>query len=112
MLEVNVDPLIGALIMWNSAWEKIDPADREKVAAAAKVLENKLQTEIPAQDAKSVADMQKLGLKVTKLDAAAAAAFHAEAEKLTASMEGKMVPADVYQLAIQARDEYRKTHAR
>jgi len=112
MLEVDVDPLIGALVMWNSAWEKIDPADREKITAAAKVLEKKLQTEVPAQDARAVADMQKLGLKVTKLDPAAAATFHAEADKLVASMEGKMVPSDVFKLAMQARDEYRKTHAK
>ena len=112
MLEVNVDPLIGALVMWDSAWNKIDAADREKLIAAAKVLEKKLQTDVPAQDAKAVADMQKLGLKVNKLDPAAAAAFQAEAGKLIGSMEGKMVPSDVFKLAMQARDEYRKTHAK
>ena len=112
MLEVNVDPLIGALVMSQSMWDKIDPADREKVVAAAKVLEKRLQTDVPAQDAKSVADMQKLGLKVTKLDPASAATFHTEADKLVASMEGKMVPADVFKVAMQARDEYRKSHAK
>ena len=112
MLEVNVDPLIGALVMWESAWNKIDAADQAKIVAAAKVLEQTLQTNVPAQDAKALADMQKLGLKVNKLAPAAAAVFQAEAGKLTASMEGKMVPADVYKLAMQARDEFRKTHTK
>lgn len=112
MLEINVDPLVGALVMWDSTWNKIDAADRDKVIAAAKVMEKKLQVDIPAQDAKAVTDMQKLGLKVTKLDLSAAAAFRAEAGRLVTSMKGSMVPADVFDLAMQARDEFRRTHAR
>jgi TRAP-type C4-dicarboxylate transport system substrate-binding protein len=113
MLDINVDPLIGALVMTDGAWNKISAEDREKIVAAAKVMEKQLQTEVPQQDARSVVTMQsKQGLTVTKLDAAGAAAFRAEADKLVATMRGGMVPADVYDIAIQARDEYRKSHAK
>ena len=122
MLDVNVDPLIGALIMTDGAWNKIAADDRDKIVAAAKTMENRLQTEVPAQDTKSVEAMQRSGLKVTKLDVASAAAFRAEAEKLAATMRcatrecspssAGMVPADVYDLALQSRDEFRKSHAK
>jgi TRAP-type transport system periplasmic protein len=110
MLDLNVDPLIGALIMTDRMWNKIDAADREKVASAAKTMGATLQTEVPKQDAASVVTMQSRGLTVTKLDPAAAATFHAEADKLAATMRGNMVPADIYDLAVQARDAYRKAH--
>jgi TRAP-type C4-dicarboxylate transport system substrate-binding protein len=109
MLDVNVDPLIGALIMTDSTWTKIDAADRDKIVAAAKVMGDTLQTEVPKQDAASVVTMQSKGLTVTKLDAAGAAAFHAEADKLAGTMRGGMVPADIYDLALQARDAFRKS---
>lgn len=112
MLDINVDPLIGALIITDKAWSKIDAADRDKVVAAAKVMGATLQTKVPAQDALSVVAMQSKGLKVTKLDAAGVAAFRAEADKLAATMRGNMVPADVYDLAVQARDAFRKSHGK
>jgi len=110
MLDLNVGPLIGALIITDSSWNKVAPEDREKLLPATKALEKRLQTEIPQQDAKAVVDMQKLGLKITKLDAKGVADFHAEADKLVGTMRGNMVPADVYDAAMQAREEYRKSH--
>ena len=112
MLDINVDPLIGALIITDGMWNKIDAADRDHVVAAAKTLGATLQTKVPAQDDASVAAMQAKGLTVTKLDAAGAAAFRAEADKLAATMRGGMVPADVYDLAVQSRDAYRKSHGK
>ena len=112
MLDVDVDPLIGALIMTDTTWNKIAPEDRDKLVAAAKDMEKTLQVQVPKQDAESVKAMQAKGLTVTTLDAAGLAAFRAEADKLVASMRGSMVPADVYDLAVQARAEYRKSHAK
>jgi TRAP-type C4-dicarboxylate transport system substrate-binding protein len=108
MLDVNVDPLIGALIMTDATWNKILPEDQPKVLAAAKAMEQTLQVEVPKQDADSVTAMQAKGLTVTRLDQAGLAAFRAEADKLVSTMRGPMVPADVYDLAVQAREEYRR----
>jgi TRAP-type C4-dicarboxylate transport system substrate-binding protein len=113
MLDMNVDPLIGALVITETAWNKIQPDDRDKVVAAAKAMETHLQTEVPKQDASAVTAMVGKGLVVTKLDASEAAAFHTEADRLVATMRGNnMVPPDVYDLAVQARDEYRKSHGK
>jgi TRAP-type C4-dicarboxylate transport system substrate-binding protein len=109
MLDLHISPLSGGLIMSNTAWNKISPEDRVKVTAAAQALEDNVYTAIPPQDASSVKSMQDRGLTVIKLDAKAAAEFRAAADTLVATMRGEMVPADVFDLALQTRDSVRKT---
>jgi TRAP-type C4-dicarboxylate transport system substrate-binding protein len=112
MLQIDVDPLIGALIMTDAAWAKISAEDHDKIIAAAKAMEKRLQTEVPAQDAKAITEMQARGLTVHKLDAKALGEFRAEADKLASTMRGSMVPIDIYDLASQARTDYRKSHGK
>jgi TRAP-type C4-dicarboxylate transport system substrate-binding protein len=110
MLDVRIAPLVGALIMSNSAWNKLSPEDRTKVLAAAQALEKRVNTEAPAQDASSVKAMVASGgLQVITLDAKAAAEFRAAANQLNTTMRGSMVPADVYDAAVQERDAFRKS---
>jgi TRAP-type C4-dicarboxylate transport system substrate-binding protein len=111
MLDVRVAPLLGALVVTNTAWAKISPADQKVVLDAAKAFETRILTDAPKQDADSVATMKTRGLVVTTVDARAATEFRSAAEKLTATMRGNMVPADVYDLAIEAREAFRKTKA-
>lgn len=109
MLDLHIAPLTGALIMSNTAWNRIAPEDRAKVTAAAQALEKRVRAEAPAQDAESVKQMAARGLQVITLDARAAAEFRTAANQLMATMRGGMVPADVYDMAVQARDEFRKS---
>jgi TRAP-type C4-dicarboxylate transport system substrate-binding protein len=112
MLDAHIAPLTGALIMSNAAWNKITPDDRTKIMAAAQALEKRVRAEAPAQDAESVKQMTARGLQVTTLDPKAAAEFRAAANQLIGTMRGSMVPPDVYDQAVQARDELRKSKAR
>ncbi|MEO8070266.1 MAG: TRAP transporter substrate-binding protein DctP [Acidobacteriota bacterium] len=109
MLDVRVAPLVGALLVTNTAWNKIDAADRAIVTESARAFEKRINTDAPKQDADSVATMKTRGLMVTTLDAKAATEFRAAAEKLTTTMRGNMVPADIYDLALSERDAFRKT---
>ena len=109
MLDLHIAPLSGALIMSNAAWNKISAEDRPKVMAAAAALEEKVYVDVPKGDADSIKSMQARGLTVIKLDAKASAEFRAQAEKLVATMRGEMVPADVFDMALQARDAVRKS---
>jgi TRAP-type C4-dicarboxylate transport system substrate-binding protein len=108
MLDVRVAPLPGALIISNSAWNKLTPEDQGKVAAAARVLEDKVHAAIPKMDSDSIKAMQARGLQVIKADPKAAAEFRAAAAQLVQTMRGDMVPADVFDLAVKARDAARK----
>lgn len=112
MLDIGVAPLLGATVVSNDAWTRIAAEDRAKVTDAAAAMEAKIMTGAPKLDAMAVGLMQTQGLRVTKLDAAGAAEFRAAAADLLKTMRGGMVPADVFDLATQARDAFRKAAGR
>ena len=62
---------------------------------------------MPKSDADSVKQMSARGLQVITPDAKAAAEFRAAGSQLAATMRGTMVPADIYDAAVQARDAFR-----
>jgi TRAP-type C4-dicarboxylate transport system substrate-binding protein len=109
MLDVRLAPLLGAIVVSNTAWNRVSADDRAKLVEAAKAFEKNMDSAGPGQDAGAVTAMGKRGLTVTPLDAKARAEFQAAAEKLVASARGTMVPADVFNQAIQERDAFRKT---
>jgi TRAP-type C4-dicarboxylate transport system substrate-binding protein len=109
MLDVRLAPLLGAIVMTNTAWNKISAEDRVKITEAAKAFEKRMNSEAPAQDASSVKTMASRGLTVTTLDPKALAEFRVAAERLVTSSRGTMVPADVFDQAVQERDAFRKT---
>lgn len=109
MLDLHIAPLTGAMIISNSAWGKISAEDKVKVEAAAQAMEKRVRAEAPAQDAESVKQMVARGLQVTTLDPKAAAEFRTAATQLVSTMRGSMVPADVYDMAVQERDTARKS---
>jgi TRAP-type transport system periplasmic protein len=109
MLDLHISPLSGALIMSNAAWNKISAEDRPKVMAAAAALEEKVYLDVPKGDADSIKSMQTRGLTIVKLDPKSLVDFRSQAEKLVSTMRGDMVPADVFDLALQARDAVRKS---
>jgi TRAP-type transport system periplasmic protein len=112
MLDVHIAPLVAGLIVTNTAWNRVTPDDRAKLTAAAQALEQRVRTEAPIQDAESVKQMQARGLQVMTLDPKAAAEFRAAATEVTATMRGSMVPADIYDAAVQERNAFRKSHGR
>ncbi len=109
LLDVKLAPLLGATVLTNAAWAKIDAGDQPKVLAAAATLEQRFMNEAPKMDADAVTTMSARGLKVTRLTPAAMAEFRKTAEVLVASMRGTTVPADIYDAAMQARTAFRKS---
>jgi TRAP-type C4-dicarboxylate transport system substrate-binding protein len=108
MLDIRVAPLVGATVMTDSAWNRISPDDRTKILAAASTMEQQINAQAPALDSKSIAAMTSAGLQVVKLDPKATAEFRSAAEKLSTSLRGEMIPADVFDLAVRERDAFRK----
>jgi TRAP-type transport system periplasmic protein len=109
MLDLKIAPLTGALIVSQASWNRISADDRAKLTAAAQALEARVRAEAPAQDAESIKVMSSRGLQVTTLDAKALGEFRAAAAQLVATMRGSMVPTDIYDLAVQERDAFRKS---
>ena len=108
MLELGLAPIVGASVMTAKAWKRIPDADKPKLLASADGVEKRLRVEVPKQDASSVAMMVKQGLTVTK---ATGPEWRTQLDGLAKTMRGEMVPSDIFDLATNARDEYRKQHA-
>ena len=110
MLDLGAGPLAGATVIDSKVWNSISEADRAQVLAIAKKTQDALDRDVPAQDAQARAEMVKRGLKVTTPDATAAKGFRDMADRFAVSMKGGVVPADIYDLALRERDNYRKAH--
>jgi len=112
MLDLHIAPLTAALVVTTKSWNAISAEDRAKMTAAAQALEARVRAEAPTQDAESIKQMQARGLQVITLDPKAAAEFRTASAELVKTMRGSMVPADIYDAALQARDAYRKSRGK
>lgn len=112
MLQLHVAPLVGATIISNDTWNKISAEDRATMTEAATAMEGRIRTDAPKQDADSITAMTGRGLEVIKLDTKAATEFRSAASQLASTMRGNMVPADIYDMAVSARDAFRKSKGR
>jgi TRAP-type C4-dicarboxylate transport system substrate-binding protein len=104
MLDVGLAPVVGATVISRKTWLRIADADRLKLAEAALAVEKRLQVDVPKQDAFAVMLMQQQGLTVTKANGPE---WRQEGEVLAATMRGEMVPKDIFDLAVKARDAFR-----
>ena len=108
MLELGLAPIVGAGVITKKAWNAIPEADRPKLVAAADAVEKRLQVEVPKLDANAIAVMTKNGLTVTK---PVGPEWRVQLDRLAKTMRGEMVPTDIFDMAVKARDEFRKQKA-
>jgi len=108
MVGVGMAPLVGGFVVTKVAWDKISPADRAAIQAAAQKGERHLAVEVPRQDTTAVAEMEKRGLKVVRVGGAARTEWRSTAATFAAGMRGSVIPVDVLETATKARDAYRK----
>jgi TRAP-type C4-dicarboxylate transport system substrate-binding protein len=104
MIDVNWGWLVGATVVRKDAWEKI-PADlRPKLLAIARELGTKVDVEVARLNTEAVTAMEKQGLKVVKVDAAA---WRVMAEKSWPVVRGEVVPAAFFDEVKALRDAQR-----
>ena len=112
MVESGLAPLVGGLVITKSAWMKISEADRAAILTACARAEKRLEHEIPAQDSVAVVEMKKRGLTVTTVKPEARADWEVTAQAFATRMRGSMVPAEILDLALKARESYRNQAGR
>jgi TRAP-type C4-dicarboxylate transport system substrate-binding protein len=105
MLDIGLMPVVGASVITKQAWSRVPEADRPKLLASAQAVEQRLNTEVPNGDKLAIGIMSAQGLTVTKAEGSE---WKGEAERLIQSMRGEMVPPDMFDLALKARDAYRQ----
>ena len=109
MLDIPLGLVIGATVMTERAWRRISVADQTAILGVAKTMQGQLWADVPSQEREAVAEMRKRGLTIATIDLAAQKEFRATADALTASMRGRMVPDEAYDLALRARNSFRTT---
>ena len=107
MLDIGLAPVVGATIITRKTWNEIPAADRPKLLESAAGVQKRLEENVPKQEAAAIAEMTRRGLVVNK---ASGPEWRKEVDGLAATMRGEMVPKDMFDLAVKARDEYRKQH--
>jgi TRAP-type C4-dicarboxylate transport system substrate-binding protein len=110
MLDVPLAPILGVTVVEKRTWNRVSPEDQRTLLASAKRLEISLLRDVPAQERQAVTEMKNRGLTVVTLDDAVKAAFREVADELTASWRGTMIPAEVYDQALRARNAFRAAH--
>jgi TRAP-type C4-dicarboxylate transport system substrate-binding protein len=108
MLDIGLAPLVGATIVQKRVWQRLDEADRQSLLAGAAELGETLEREVPGQDRESVAEMEKRGLEVVRVDdPEQLRLFRAAAEEFAESVRGDRLPPEILQMARDARAAYR-----
>ncbi|MEA3276023.1 MAG: TRAP transporter substrate-binding protein DctP, partial [Pseudomonadota bacterium] len=106
MHEQGLGPVIGATVVSKRVWEQIPEQHRSIILRSAKSAENRLREEIPAQEREAVNEMKRRGLRVTtSIDPSE---WQLEADRLSHSMRGSVVPSAVLGQALAERKAYRQ----
>jgi len=95
--------------MNDRTWNKLTAADRTRMLESAATMQQQVMAQATAVDAKEIAGMKARGLTVTSFDQQGTADVKAAADALSACMRGTVVPADIYDMAVQQRDAFRKS---
>jgi TRAP-type transport system periplasmic protein len=107
MIDIGLAPVVGATVVTKKTWNAIPAADKPMLLAAAAAVQKRLETEVPKQDAAAIAAMKRSGLTVTE---ATGPEWRQALDVLAKRMRGEMVPPDIFDQAVKARDAFRKQH--
>lgn len=108
MLDLGISPIVGATVLSKRTWDAVSPADRATITDISLKVEKQLQADVPKQDSLATLLMQNQGLKVTK---ASGPEWQQLGDSLAQTMRGRMVPPDVFDLAMKERDAFRQRAA-
>ncbi len=107
MLELNWGPLVCACVVRKETWDAIPAEYRQSMLAAATAAGAEIQVHARRESDDSVKAMQARGLKVTRVTPEVEAQWRAVAEATYPRIRGTIVPADVFDQALAAIQEYR-----
>lgn len=108
MADVGLAPLIGAIVINKRAWDKVSRADQAVLRAAGEAAQKKVFDRIPKLDTLAVTMMSNQGLEVLKIKGTEAAKeWVAAAEMFANDMRGDIVPIEIFDKALAARDAFR-----
>lgn len=107
MLEINWAPLVGACVIRKATWDKIPAAIRPQLLEASRVAGRDIKASGRKEMDESVAAMAKRGLTVTRMTPELETEWRATAEAVYPRIRGKLVPEDIFDMALRLIRECR-----
>jgi TRAP-type C4-dicarboxylate transport system substrate-binding protein len=109
MADLRWVPLTGATIIDKKAWLSIPENLRPKILEAGREAGKHLRAEIRRLNDEAVKVMTKNGLKVSHVPPDVQAQWRKIVEDVYPRIRGKIIPADMFDMALKYRNEYRAT---
>jgi TRAP-type C4-dicarboxylate transport system substrate-binding protein len=104
-------PLVGATVITTQAWNKIPEASRPAILKAAAVAGKAFRDDIRKNSDKAIDVMKEHGLEVHDITADQYAQWEKLFQSVYPQISGTLIPADIMDMAIKYRDEYRAKKA-
>ena len=111
MTELKVLKLIGATVVTDKTWNRIDPAARDEVVAAAVEAGDNAREKIRDFEDEAIRVMQEHGLVIHSVTEEQAAVWEASARRSWVVYTDSNVPAELVVRVEALRDEYRRQQA-
>lgn len=108
MVDLEWAPLVGGTVISTKVWEQIPAQHRSAMQDSARSAGQRLKGEIRKMGDVSIAEMQKRGLQVAKLDPATRQQWQSMAEAAYPKLRGRYCPADLFDEVQRLRDEARR----
>ena len=109
MAEIGLAPLVGAVIVAERSWTRIDNDDRAALLRIAERYEERLASEIPTQDLLAVEEMKRRGLTVVEVEDEAV--WREAAEAFARTARGELVPAEILDAVVAELAAFRRARA-
>lgn len=107
MNDLKWAPLQGAVVIHESAWERLEPGQQEVVSRLSEAAAAEFRRTNRLQEEKSLAAMKSRGLTVIEATDAFRAEWQSAAEATWPMVRERLVPAPVFDEVLRLRDEYR-----
>lgn len=106
-LDPGLAPLIGATVMPRRAWERLTEHERAVLSASAKAAGSRFRSDVTPHETRAIAEMEERGLRRTSMATTGADEWQALLKSLAEANRGQLVPADIFDLAVRIRAEFR-----
>lgn len=107
MLEINYAPLVGACVVSKKLWLSLSEENRATIKRIGTEVGREAKNLGRRDSSDAVEAMVKRGLKVTKPSPEVVEEWRVMAEAQYGKIRGRMIPADIYDKAMECLREYR-----
>jgi TRAP-type C4-dicarboxylate transport system substrate-binding protein len=107
MLDLNYAPLVGACVISKKTWESLPAEQRKVLMASSRAIGKDMKIAGRRESSDAVAAMVKRGLKVTQPTPGAIEEWRKMSEAQYPKIRGRMMPADVFDKAMESLKEFR-----